>query len=280
MKRILTCGALWVALAIPLGVGVAGAAENVSAFALPVEDTWPLVGVGVSPVGVQDKDDHGFARRPSDGYYESSRYRPRRARHRDADGYSRRSQTVTQVHAGFFDPDGDQNSEFVFGLRGALLVDPHVQLGAGLDWHHKSDRSTEVISTGPGPGGQDIVTRRALARSSSNLFPLMAFVQFNADPNLPIVPYVGVAGGYQILHLSAEDFQTGEEFEGTFDGLGWQAWIGAGFPLSGRARLNAEVFVNDAELGRDIEDALTGEQFRETVDVQGAGMRFGVSWGF
>ena len=124
------------------------------------------------------------------------------------------------------------------------------------------------------------MTRREVSRSSSDLFPFMGYVQLNADRDLPVIPYFGLSGGYEVLFLSAEDFATGEEFDGTFGGFGWQAWGGAALPLGPRAKFTGEVFINDAELGRDVEDNFTGESFRETVDMDGAGMRFGLSWGF
>jgi hypothetical protein len=99
-----------------------------------------------------------------------------------------------------------------------MMPTPNVTLGAQVDWHHKSDRETQIVSTGQGPGGETIVTNRDLARSSSDLLPLMGYLQLNMG-QLAISPYIGVAGGYEVLFLSAEDFATGEDFSGTFDGF-------------------------------------------------------------
>jgi hypothetical protein len=282
MKRSLLCGAAIMALSAP-GASWAATPSSVvamgpvSAFAMPVATpdlslTLPVVGeeqlaVTVVPVGSR---------------YEASRYRPRRHprvyRERPSSSYAR-AEGATQIHAGFLDPEGETaTSGFLAGFRVGMQPDPHVEIGGGLDWRHKSERATEVLTTGPGPSGSEIVTRREVSRSSSDLFPFMAYVQLNADRDLPIIPYFGLSGGYEVLFLSAEDFATGEEFDGTFGGFGWQAWVGAALPLGPRAKFTGEVFINDAELGRDVEDALTGEQFRETVDMDGAGMRFGLSW--
>ena len=209
---------------------------------------------------------------------ESLRYRPRRHDREPHNGP--RPETFSQIHLGFMDPDGRPDAGLVVGFRGGVAVDPHVQIGGNLDWRHKSDRQTEVISEGTGPGGEPIVVRRDLSRSSSDLFPLLGFLQLGGGSDLPVIPYFGLAGGYEVLFLSAKDFQTGQKFDGTFGGFGWQVWGGAALPLSGRARLTAEVFVNRAELSRDVDDPLSGQGFRETVDLDGTGMRFGVAWGF
>ena len=94
------------------------------------------------------------------------------------------------------------------------------------------------------------------------------------------MPYVGAAASWQVLFLQADDFTTGETFDATFDGFGWQLWVGAAFPLSGRSRLIGEVFMNQAELNRDVFDPFLGQDLRETVSTDGVGARFGISWGF
>lgn len=204
------------------------------------------------------------------------RYRPR------SSGYRRGNDSygVSQLHVGYFDPEGDLGERFLIGLRGGPMIDPNIQLGLGLDWAHKTEKSSSVTSTQEGPGGIPIVVRQDLARASTNLFPIMAFLQVSAKDDMPIVPYFGIGGGYQVMVLSAEDFTTGEEFDGTFGGWGWQAWGGAALPLSGRTRLTGELYVNGAELSRDVEDPFTGADIRESIDADGMGLRIGLAWGF
>ena len=209
---------------------------------------------------------------------ESIRYRPRiRERHSDSGSQSR---GFSQLHAGFFDPDGDPPSGVVFGARGGTSIDEHLQLGLGLDWNHRSDRTARVVREVPLPGGGTAQRDSLLARSSTNLFPVMAFLQVSPSADLPFTPYFGVGGGYQVLFLSAEDFRTGESFDATYGGWGWQVWGGAAMPLSGRTRLSAEVFLNQAELERNVDDPAGGASLREVVPMDGVGMRFGLSWGF
>jgi hypothetical protein len=204
-------------------------------------------------------------------------YRPR------SRGYSGRrpeAAGVSQLHVGFFDPDGSQDARFALGVRGGPMLDQHLQLGLGLDWIHKAENASTVSSSTLGPGGVPIVVQQQISRASVNLFPIMAFIQFTASEDLPIVPYVGGGAGYQVMLLSGDDYVTGEWFEGTFGGWGWQAWGGAALPLGARTRLTGELYVNGAELSRDANDLDTGLTVRETVDADGMGLRFGVAWGF
>lgn len=217
---------------------------------------------------------------------ESIRHRPRRWRDRDRDrgryeeSRSTRSSGFSQIHGGFFDPDGDPPSAMLLGVRAGASLDEKFQLGFGLDWSHRSDRTAAVVTEVPIPGGGVAEQQRVLARSSSNLLPMMAFLQVTPGSDLPLSPYFGVAGGYEVLFLDAEDFETGEEFEATYGGWGWQVWGGATAQLSGRTRLAAEVFWNDAELERDIDDPESGLGLREVIPQDGLGMRVGLSWGF
>jgi hypothetical protein len=203
-------------------------------------------------------------------------YRPR------SSGWGRHysSMSVTQIHAGFFDPEGAPGNEFLLGVRGGPMVDPHVQLGLGLDWSHIVDQNSSVQRDSVLPGGQTITVKRDLSRASTHLFPIMAFAQFSGDDNMSLIPYFGGSLGYELMNISADNFQNNTSFDATYGGWGWQAWAGVGVPLSGQARLNGEVFVNQAELGRDVTDDATGDTVRETVKANGAGLRIGLAWGF
>jgi len=202
-------------------------------------------------------------------------YRPRRS------GWGNRamdSQSVTQLHLGFFDPHGDAGRQFLVGLRGGPMIDPNIQLGVGVDWAHLADNVSSVTQTSSGPTGVSISTQHDVSRSSSNLFPIMAYVQVSADDKMTIIPYVGLGGGYEVMNLTADNYQTNASFDATYGGWGWEAWGGASYALSGRARVSAELFVNTADLGRDVTD--TTGTYRETVNANGFGMRLGIAWGF
>ena len=217
-----------------------------------------------------------FAHLPASAGVEFSgvHYRPRGRHRRQPE-----SAGVSQLHVGFFDPDGDQRSRFDIGIRGGPMVDENLQLGLGVDWIHKSENISSVSRSAIGPGGVPITVRQDIARASVNMFPIMGFVQVSAPDDFGIIPYFGGGGGYQVMAISGDDFTTGQSFEGTFSGWGWQLWGGAGMSLGGRTRFTGEVFVNGAELGRDATDA-NGLTVHETVNGDGMGMRLGLAWGF
>ena len=204
-------------------------------------------------------------------------YRPR-----NRGGYARQPESsgVSQVHVGFFDPDGEQDARFDIGIRGGPMLDKNLQLGLGVDWIHKAENISSVTTAAIGPGGVPIEVKQDIARASVNMFPIIGFVQVSAPDDMGVIPYFGAGAGYQVLVLSGDDFTTGQSFEGTFSGWGWQVWGGVGVPLGGRTRLTGEAFVNGADLGRDVLDDFTNLQVHETVSGDGMGLRFGVAWGF
>jgi len=203
-------------------------------------------------------------------------YRPARS------GWGRRvdANTVTQIHVGFFDPSGAAGGEFLLGARGGPMLDPHVQIGLGLDWSHLANNASSATRSVTGPGGTTITTTPTdLSSSSIDIFPIMAFAQYSGDDGMSVVPFAGVGGGYEVVNLTADNYAPHQNFDATYGGWGWQAWVGAAVPLSGQVRLSGEVFVNTAEPGRDVSLA-DGTPARETVKIDGAGMRFGLAWGF
>ncbi|MCC6650918.1 MAG: hypothetical protein IT348_07205 [Candidatus Eisenbacteria bacterium] len=203
-------------------------------------------------------------------------YRPRGSGYRGSAGNT----SVSQIHIGYFDPDGDPSSRFLVGIRGGPMIDKNIQLGVGVDWAHKTEKASSVSHSEIGPGGTPIEVRTDLSSASTHFFPMMAFVQVSADDDMPIVPFFGVAGGYQVLNLSAENYQTGDTYDGTFGGWGWQIWGGAALPLSGRTRVTGEIYVNGGELTRDVDEVLGGGTYRESVNADGMGLRMGLAWGF
>ena len=186
---------------------------------------------------------------------------------------------VSQLHGGYFDASANNTNPFIVGLRAGPMVDKRLQIGIALDWVHQTKNLANVLSKAQGPGDITISTKQDTARALLNLVPIMAFVQASGWGLLGIVPYIGAAGGYEALVLSADNFNTGQSFEANFGGWGYQVWAGAGMPLGRRTRLNGELFVNQAELGKTVTDA-NGVTAKQTIDMNGIGFRLGLAWGY
>jgi hypothetical protein len=181
-----------------------------------------------------------------------------------------------QLHGGFFDHDENAPRSYAAGLRAGPAIDKHLQIGLGVDWYHRTDSEKAVVAETL-QAGQPVTVTRVISQASSDLIPIQAFLQLSVGKGL--VPYAGIAGEYQFLLLDATDNVTGAGYSATFGGLGWQAWGGLGFDV-GRSRLFGEVFINAGDVERDINDPAGGPTLRETINADGGGARFGLSWGF
>jgi hypothetical protein len=266
--------ALFAILALPAAYGIAGASDlaRPSLLALPmVEAPAPEASTIVSVGGP------GYPTR-----YESIRYRPRYSGHHPSYEEPRHDNSSTnaffQIHGGLFDPSGDLSKSALFGARLGTSIDNRIQLGVATDVSHRTDHESQVVGTGTLPGGGTVEREVDLSEVTSNLVPIQGFLQ--VSPGGSAGPYVGVSGGYEALFVNATDFATGEDFNATFDGWGWQAYGGFAFPITSQARLFGEGFYNWADLDRTVDDPTTGAKLREVVNVDGAGARFGLSWSF
>jgi hypothetical protein len=185
-------------------------------------------------------------------------------------------QVPVQIHGGVFAHEQNGPRSYAFGLRGGPSIDPHLQIGVGADWYHRTDSERAVVAETL-QAGQPVTTTRVLSQASSDLIPVMAFLQVSVGKGL--IPYAGIAGQYQFLLLSASDYATGADYSANFGGWGWQGWGGLALAF-GRSRLFGEVFISSGDVERDVRDPASDLTYRETVNADGGGARCGLSWGF
>jgi hypothetical protein len=181
-----------------------------------------------------------------------------------------------QIHGGVFAHEQNGPRSYAFGLRGGPSIDPHLQIGIGADWYHRTDSERAVVAETL-QAGQPVTKTRVLSQASSDLVPVMAFLQVSVGKGL--IPYAGIAGQYQFLVLSATDYATGAGYSANFGGWGWQGWGGLALAF-GRSRLFGEAFINTGDVERDVRDPASDLTYRETVNADGGGVRCGLSWGF
>ncbi|MFI5370853.1 MAG: hypothetical protein ACHQ52_04775 [Candidatus Eisenbacteria bacterium] len=196
------------------------------------------------------------------------------------------SQGYFDLHGGVFEymsngasrPNGARSSDF--GAKMAFSLGSAVRLGTLLDWQYRSESNTVPINSTPGPGGTTISNSVDLGSSTGSLVPWMGFLEISPVPRSPIAPYVGIAGGYEWLYLHATRSDIPVAFDANYGGWGWQAWGGIGFRLAPEVRLTGEVYGNFCEVWRNAFDTTLNAVTRETVNVDGAGVRGGLQFLF
>ena len=181
------------------------------------------------------------------------------------------------VHGGVYLPVNTSSASAALGMRASGVVTPQLSAGLSLDWYFNASNTL-------GNAGQPLPSsvyspHEVLGNSMTQLLPVMAFLQLAPWPHAGISPYAGIGAGYEWLRSTADDYRTGYSFSATYSNWAWGSWAGMGIRLSRELRLDGEAFYNAGQLGRDLKSA-TGVLGREVVNVNGAGVRFGLNVGF
>jgi hypothetical protein len=174
------------------------------------------------------------------------------------------------LQGGLFAPIDVNAPSPTLGLRAARRFGGHSQAGLLVDWTFERKNLEQPVNSLPG-----LQPHLILARADGQLIPAMAFFQVNLTDKRYLIPYAGIAMGYEWLLLRANDFRTGELAKATYANWAWQSWGGIGLRLDQGLRVDFELSYNGGSLERDVTDS-NGQTFSEAVRVNGVGARVGV----
>jgi hypothetical protein len=155
-------------------------------------------------------------------------------------------------------------------MRLGRRVGAHLQAGLMTGWTFERKNLEQPVNGLPG-----LQPHLILARADGSLVPAMAFFEVSLTEKRYLVPYAGIATGYEWLILKANDYRNGESASATFANWAWQSWGGIGLRLDQGLRFDVELFYNGGSLERDVTDP-SGQSFREAVGVNGVGARVGL----
>jgi len=172
------------------------------------------------------------------------------------------------LNGGLFVPIDVNAPSPTLGVRLGRRLGAHLQGGLLLGWTYERKNLEQPANGLPGLQPQLI-----LARAEGSLVPAMAFFEVSLTEKRYLVPYGGIAAGYEWLYLHANDYRTGETASTTFANWAWQSWGGIGLRLDQGLRFDVELFYNGGSLERDATDA---SGLREAVVVNGVGARVGL----
>jgi len=172
------------------------------------------------------------------------------------------------LYGGLFAPIETNAPSPTLGVRFGRRLGAHLQGGLLVDWTFERKNVEQPINGLPGLQPQLI-----LARADGQLVPVMAFLEVSLTEKRFLVPYGGIAAGYEWLLLKANDYVTGESASATYANFAWQGWGGMGIRLDQGLRVDFELLYNGGSLERDAPDS---SGLREAVRVNGVGARVGL----
>ena len=174
------------------------------------------------------------------------------------------------LHGGLFEPIDVNAPSPTLGLRLGRRLGSHLQGGLLVDWALERKNLEQPVNGLPG-----LQPNLILARAEGHLVPAMAFIQVNLTEKRYLVPYAGIAAGYEWLILRATDYRTDETASATYANWAWQSWGGVGLRLDPGLRVDFELSYNGGSLERDVANP-TGGTLHEAVRVNGVGAKVGL----
>jgi hypothetical protein len=178
------------------------------------------------------------------------------------------------LHGGLFAPVDVNATSPTLGLRLGRRIVSHVQGGLLVGWTFERKNLEQPVNSLPG-----LQPQRILARADGQLVPAMAYLQVDLNETRFLVPYAGIAAGYEWLSLKVNDYRTGEAASATYTNFAWESWGGVGLRLGPDMTFDSELFYNGGSLERDVTDP-SGQSYREAVHANGVGARVGVNFLF
>jgi len=174
------------------------------------------------------------------------------------------------LQGGLFAPIDVNATSPTIGLRFARHLGGHVQGGLLTSWTFRRRNLEQPVDGLPG-----LKPQLVLARIDGQLVPLMGFIQMNLTDTRYLVPYAGVAAGYEWFSVVAHDYRTNQAAHSTYSNWAWEGWGGIGLRLDERTRFDSELFYNGGSLERNVMDS-SGQSFKEAIDANGIGARVGL----
>jgi len=175
------------------------------------------------------------------------------------------------LHGGLFAPIDVNAPSPTLGLRLGRRVVSHLQAGLLVGWTFQRRNLEEPVNGLPG-----LQPHTILARIDGQLVPAMVYMHVDFNDSRFLVPYAGIATGYEWYLLKANDYRTGETASAKYSNWAWESWGGLGIRLGKDLRVDSELFYNGGSLEREVSDSV-GQTWREAVHANGVGARVGVN---
>jgi hypothetical protein len=172
------------------------------------------------------------------------------------------------LYGGLFVPIDVNAPSPTIGMRLGRRLGAHLQFGLLVDWIYERKNLEQPLNTLPG-----LQPNLILARADGQLVPAMLFFEVSLTEKRFLVPYGGIAAGYEWLMLKASDYRTDQSASATYSNIAWQGWGGLGIRLDPGLRVDVELNYNGGSLERD---SPTSSGLREAVLVNGVGARVGL----
>lgn len=187
------------------------------------------------------------------------------------------AQSILILKFGTMKPKGTK-SGMIFGIFTGRQVDERMDFGLSADLFVRKFTQESTIKEGEAGQINPTFVRREIDYSIWAL-PIMAQLNVHLLPNVIVEPYLGIAGGYELLFSRERNYETDEKDSRFYHGFGWQVIAGAAYPLGMRSAIGVEVFYNGSIVKRRSGSDDAGFPLHEELNFSGLGARITVRLG-
>jgi len=188
------------------------------------------------------------------------------------------SQSVLKIKVGTFNPK-DAKAGLLVGISTGRQVDERVDFGIGADlFIRKFTQETEVSVDTTSQQTDPQIVQTNLSYSMYGL-PIMVHIDARILPDAVVIPYVGIAGGYELLFSREANYLEDKKDNRLYGGFGWQAMVGAEYPFGSSSAILGEIMYNGCTLSRSQGSSEAGFPLHEELDFSGLGFRIGMRLG-
>jgi len=180
------------------------------------------------------------------------------------------AQTYLGIRVGSFNPE-DAKSGLTIGINTGRAVDDHVEIGLAADLFIRKFSQETVV--GNDPEGGTLIQEEI--EYSMYALPVMAQLTLNILPYAIVVPYAGLAVGYEMVYSSESNFELDETDRRFYGGFGWQVALGGKYYIGSSSAFFGELFYNGATVKRNKGSNEAGFPIREELNFSGLGFRVG-----
>jgi len=188
------------------------------------------------------------------------------------------SQSVLKIKIGTFNPR-DAKAGLLMGISTGRQVDERVDFGIGADLFIRRFTQKTAVAEVDSLGQISPSIEQIEISYSMYGLPIMVHIDARILPNAPVIPYVGLAGGYELLFSREANYLNGTKDNRLYGGFGWQAMIGAEYPLGSSSAILGEILYNGCTLSRSQGSSEAGFPLHEELNFSGLGFRIGMRLG-
>ncbi len=188
------------------------------------------------------------------------------------------AQSFLNLRVGTLNPK-DTKSGLIFGLMSGRQVDERLDFGLSADLFIR--KFTKESTVNEEQGGQANVTE-VQKEIDYSLWALPIMVQLNLHliPGAVVEPYLGIAGGYEMVFSREANYQTDEKDSRFYHGFGWQLIGGGAYAIGASSAVTGEIFYNGSTVKRSKGKDDLGFPIHEEVNFSGLGFRIGLRFGW